>query len=105
MCADRAGDPAPFRPGRPQRPEGGNAVKALVAAAVALMLFIGGFVGLALVAGTVKAMCGEDAAGRSGGSQSGVSKDAEENIPQRMLDIYQQMGHRYGIDWAVLAGI
>jgi hypothetical protein len=80
-------------------------VKALVAAAVALMLFIGGFVGLALVAGTVKAMCGEDAAGRSGGSQSGVSKDAEENIPQRMLDIYQQMGHRYGIDWAVLAGI
>jgi len=38
-------------------------------------------------------------------SMHGVSALASREIPPQYLELYQQAGERYGIDWAVLAGI
>jgi hypothetical protein len=35
----------------------------------------------------------------------GVSARAEAEIPAQYLGLYQQAAQRYGLDWAILAGI
>jgi hypothetical protein len=44
-------------------------------------------------------------AGTAGAGGYGVSARAQAEIPPQYLRLYQQAGRRYGLDWAILAGI
>jgi hypothetical protein len=48
---------------------------------------------------------GADSANLSGAQSDGVSSLAEREIPPLYLRLYRQAAERYGLDWAILAGI
>jgi hypothetical protein len=75
-------------------------------------LIAGGAVGmLAIGCGLLAALVGVGGASLStasqdlGGSASGVSALAEREIPPLYLRLYQQAAQRFGLDWAILAGV
>jgi hypothetical protein len=72
----------------------------LTAATLGLLLSI--LMSLAVVAGVTGASL-DGVAG--GGAQAVPSELAREEIPARYLSLYQLAGERYGLDWAILAGI
>ncbi len=69
---------------------------ALVAIAVMLITALTALGGGSLGAGGV---------GASGGQIDGVSALAQREIPPAYLRLYQEAAQRYGLDWAILAGI
>jgi hypothetical protein len=73
-------------------------VLAAVAAGVVVML--------AMVFSTLQfsLSAGADGAGEPGGGD-GASVLAQQEIPARYLDLYEEAGRRYRVDWAILAGI
>jgi hypothetical protein len=76
---------------------GTKLVGALIVTAGALGLFLLMF---------VAALAGVDGASVSGeASTFGVSARAEAEIPAQYLSLYQRAAQRYGLDWAILAGI
>jgi hypothetical protein len=76
---------------------GAKLAAALIGAAGALGLFL-----LMLVA----ALAGAGGVSGSGGpSAFGVSARAAAEIPAQYLSLYQHAAERYGLDWAILAGI
>jgi Transglycosylase SLT domain len=74
-------------------------VSALVAGAGALM------VTLLLVVSTASLTIGTAGVAESGVEEDGVSALAQREIPPEYLRLYQQAARRYGLDWAILAGI
>jgi hypothetical protein len=67
-------------------------------------------VGLAIALSAVTALWGASLATGGGGQQAasgaeGPSALARREIPRRFLALYEQAAARYGLDWAVLAGI
>jgi hypothetical protein len=72
---------------------------ALVMGAVALG------VALLIVLTTLMAITRVGGAAVSGGETDGVSTLARAGIPPEYLRLYQQAAQRYGLDWAILAGI
>ena len=81
-------------------------MKALVAAAVVVMLAIGcclGGIGFTQFIGLVASA--QEQCGAGVDNQPAVGSQAEEAIPKRILELYLTMGQRYGLSWAVLAGI
>jgi hypothetical protein len=92
MSTGALAHPAPI-PGR----VGAKLAAALIGAAGALGLFL-----LMLVA----ALAGAGGVSGSGGpSAFGVSARAAAEIPAQYLSLYQHAAERYGLDWAILAGI
>jgi hypothetical protein len=84
----------------PRRTVGGVPV-AVVAAVVPAVVFA--FVAfLAALGGASTGMAGLGDAGTAG---DGVSALAQRDIPALYLRLYQQAAQRYGLDWAILAGI
>jgi Transglycosylase SLT domain len=71
---------------------------ALLLGATALVASLAGVSGAALEAG-------EGVAGGGEGSPSAPSALARAEIPAPYLRLYQEAAQRYGIDWAILAGI
>jgi hypothetical protein len=64
------------------------------------------FMFIAVVAGMSGASPGAAAGGGgASGSGAGVSALAQREIPPEYLRLYQAAGARYGLDWAILAGI
>jgi hypothetical protein len=72
---------------------------ALVAAAGALM------VTLLVVFSTASFTMGPAGVAESDAEDDGVSALAQREIPPEYLRLYQQAARRYGLDWAILAGI
>jgi hypothetical protein len=72
---------------------------ALVAGAGALV------VTLLLVVSTAPFTIGTAGVAEPGGEEDGVSALAQGEIPSEYLRLYQQAARRYGLDWAILAGI
>ncbi len=60
---------------------------------------------VAAVAAVGGAPLGVGRAGAAGGSDDGVSALARSEIPPLYLRLYREAGQRYGLDWAILAGI
>ena len=99
IAAGAAGVPLPGLSRSPRLP---LAIGALVAGAAALgvlflmmLMTIGGVGGLGGLAGTTG----------SGEETDGVSALARAEIPPEYLRDYEQAARRYGLDWAILAGI
>jgi len=67
-------------------------------AAIALMLF-------AALAGVGGATLGAESAPSPDIAPYGVSPLAQAEIPAQYLSLYREAGARYGLDWAILAGI
>jgi hypothetical protein len=63
------------------------------------------FMLIAVVAGMSGASLGAGGGGGAGGSGAGVSALALREIPPEYLRLYRAAGARYGLDWAILAGI
>jgi hypothetical protein len=86
-------------------PAGGLSARAVSLAAIACALLIGGMVAVAGLAGVGGAML--EAGGTANASEQDASPSAlaREEIPSRYLQLYAQAARRYGIDWAILAGI
>jgi len=63
------------------------------------------FMFIAVVAGMSGASPGAAAGGDVGGSGAGASALARRDIPPEYLRLYRAAGARYGLDWAILAGI
>jgi hypothetical protein len=63
------------------------------------------FMFIAVVAGMGSASLGAGGSGAEGGSGEGASAFAQRDIPPEYLRLYQAAGARYGLDWAILAGI
>ena len=85
-----------------RRPAGGSRAAAIAPIGVAALLFVG------VVASAVAALGGSGlatsgASGAAGGATP--SALARSEIPARFLRLYEEAAARYGIDWAVLAGI
>ncbi len=79
----------------------------LAALLVAGALLAAGAVGLAGLAATlgVGVQSGRDALAVDWSAEDGVSASARRDIPPLYLSLYLNAAHRYGLDWAVLAGI
>jgi hypothetical protein len=92
---------AGFGPGTHRRPDPAPALiaGAAGAAAVVLLLLIA-LIGA--LGGTTLELGGADAAGAGGAS---VSALARREIPPATLSLYERAARRYGLDWAILAGI
>jgi transglycosylase-like protein with SLT domain len=73
-----------------------------VAAAALLTLTFMLVAALAAVGGASSTVAGESP---GGASEQGVSTFAYREIPSSYLQLYQAAAQRYGLDWAVLAGI
>jgi Transglycosylase SLT domain len=86
---------------RPRRQAGGAGP--VVAGAVALLAVM--FMLVAALAGVGGASLGAGAPGVAGGPSDGVSSMAHREIPPLYLRLYAQAAQRYGLDWAILAGI
>jgi hypothetical protein len=69
----------------------------------AVALLAGVFTLVAVLAGLNGALL--DGTGATSASPHLVSALAQREIPRQYLELYQQAGQRYGVDWAVLAGI
>lgn len=76
----------------------------MVAAATSLGL-AAMFMTLAALAGLGGASLGAGMSGRPGGLGDGVSALAQREIPPVYLRLYETAARRYGLDWAILAGI
>ncbi len=63
------------------------------------------FMLIAVVASMGSASLGAAGSGAAGGSSEGASAFAQRDIPPEYLRLYQAAGARYGLDWAILAGI
>jgi hypothetical protein len=63
------------------------------------------FMLIAVVAGVGGASLGAEGGSGSGGPGEGASALALREIPPDYLRLYQAAGTRYGLDWAILAGI
>jgi Transglycosylase SLT domain len=63
------------------------------------------FMLVAVVAGVGGTSLGAGGGGGAGGSGDGVSALAQHEIPPEYLRLYQAAAARYGLDWAILAGI
>jgi hypothetical protein len=86
---------------RPVRP----ALVALAGTAALLLALTLGVAGLAATVGQGGAFPGELGGAETGGAGPGVSALAREEIPPEYLRLYQAAAARYGLDWAILAGI
>jgi Transglycosylase SLT domain len=80
----------------------GGAVIVIVGASIGLAAM---FMLLAVVAGMGGASLGAGGGGGADGSSEGASALALREIPPDYLRWYQAAGARYGLDWAILAGI
>jgi hypothetical protein len=80
----------------------GGAVTVSVGASLGLAAI---FMLIAIVAGMGSASLGAAGGGDVGGSNDGASALARRDIPPEYLRLYQAAGARYGLDWAILAGI
>jgi hypothetical protein len=70
------------------------------------LLAAAGAVGLTILVMTVVVLGVTASPWREGGDESfGVSARAQAQIPARYLSLYRQAAQRYGLDWAILAGI
>jgi Transglycosylase SLT domain len=76
----------------------------LAGAGVALVMGGGALVAL-MGAMSIAGMSMSDASPGVDGSDSGVSAVALREIPSEYLRLYQAAAQRYGLDWAILAGI
>ena len=74
-----------------------------LAAGAGALLAVPLLLGLVLLA-TVSGVLG-GIAGGAGSQSTGVSAVAQAEIPPEYLRLYQQAARRYGLDWAILAGI
>jgi hypothetical protein len=81
------------------RPSAHAARAGIAAAGAAVLLLIGLMVVTALVT------AGASSSGAIGVEGEGASPLAEREIPAAYLVLYQSAARRYGLDWAVLAGI
>jgi len=99
--ANAAGAAAPAaRSGRPGLiAAGASALLMLAGVLIAALAALGG---ASLNGGGADVVSGEDAIG---GENADVSMLAEREIPPTYLRLYQQAAARYGLDWAILAGI
>ncbi len=80
----------------------GSAVTVTVSASLGLAAM---FMLVAVVAGMGEASLGAGGGSGTGGSGDGASALALREIPPDYLRLYQAAGARYGLDWAILAGI
>ena len=80
----------------------GGAAAVSVGASLGLVAI---FVLIAVVAGMSSASTSAVGGGDVGGSGEGASAFALRDIPSAYLRLYQAAGARYGLDWAILAGI
>jgi hypothetical protein len=83
----------------PQRGHARNAAKfaglsAVLAAAVALLIAVAALTGASIEGAAEKVATGRQ-----------PSELARSEIPARYLDLYEEAAQRYGLDWAILAGI
>jgi len=85
--------------GRAQ-PRGAGTVAAGAGLGLAAM-----FMAAAVMAGLGGESLGVGMSGAAGGSDYGVSALAQREIPPVYLRLYEAAAHRYGLDWAILAGI
>ncbi len=72
-------------------------------AALAVVLMLG--VATATLGGRSTAFAGEPSAAEDGAGGPGVSALARAEIPPEYLHLYLRAAARYGLDWAILAGI
>jgi len=82
-----------FRPGRLALVGGLLAGAAVIAVALLMVL------------STVQLSTSAEGQVEAGVSGDGVSALAQKEIPPRYLELYEQAARRYGLDWAILAGI
>ena len=80
----------------------GGAVAVAVGASLGLAAM---FMLIAVVVGMDGASLGAGGGGGGGGSGEAASALAQREIPPDYLRLYQAAGARYGLDWAILAGI
>jgi hypothetical protein len=80
----------------------GGAVTVTVGASLGLA---GMFMLIAVVLGMGGASLGAAGEGGTGGAGEGASALAQREIPADYLRLYQAAGARYGLDWAIVAGI
>ena len=80
----------------------GGAVTVSVGAIMGLAAI---FMLIAVVAGMGSASLGAGGGGDVGGAGDGASALARRDIPAEYLRLYQAASARYGLDWAILAGI
>lgn len=81
-------------------PGGAGTVAAATSLGLAAM-----FMTLAAMAGLGGASLGAGISGAAGGSAGGPSALARREIPPVYLRLYEAAARRYGLDWAILAGI
>ena len=82
----------------------GTPLAKLAGAAVALFMSVGALVALMGVMSVAGVSMSDTSLGMSG-SGDGVSALALREIPPEYLRLYQAAAQRYGLDWAILAGI
>lgn len=96
----------PGRPGTGGRSPGVAAIALAGAAACALALAVGMASLAAVVGGGAQAGVLAGQLGTVPGSSGyGISARARQDIPAAYLRLYLLAAHRYGLDWAILAGI
>jgi Transglycosylase SLT domain len=83
---------------------GQDAAAGLIAAGVAALAGIA-FVLVAALAALGGASLSSDGVSTSSGQGDGVSALAQREIPPLYLRLYEEAARRYGLDWAILAGI
>jgi Transglycosylase SLT domain len=73
--------------------------------ALAASLFVAAFLVVAMIAALAGVFADTGVGQMPGGQAEGVSALAEREIPAAYLRLYEQAAARYGLDWAILAGI
>jgi hypothetical protein len=73
--------------------------------ALAASLFVAAFLVVAMIAALAGVFADTGVGQLPGGQAEGVSALAEREIPAVYLRLYEQAAARYGLDWAILAGI
>jgi Transglycosylase SLT domain len=84
---------------------GVSAGRAGAVAAGAIALLASALLALAALAGLGAGSLGVGATGATGAPGGGASTLARSEIPPQYLSLYKAAARRYGIDWAILAGI
>ena len=83
----------------------GRSAGAGAIAAIASALVIGGLAVVAVLAGVNGATLEAGGGNIAGGQATSPSALARGEIPALYLRLYMQAAQRYGLDWAILAGI
>jgi len=86
------------------RPRGGGPGVGLLAP-VAILALLGVAIALSAITALWGASLATGGAQQTAGGGDGASALARREIPPRFLALYEQAAARYGLDWAVLAGI